>query len=144
MGLTSLPLSLRNSIFVILQPGVVVGLVPYLLVRSSFADTFAHGFLPHHYIGMLLLVFGASVLLHCVIRFALDGRGTLSPIDPTIQLVTSGLYRYSRNPMYVGVMLILIGEVVFLQSADLLLYSVVIFILFSLFIRYHEEPRTRL
>lgn len=143
MDLRSLPLALRNLIFVILQPGIVAGLAPYFIAGSSLENTFANDFLLHHFVGLLLFLFGASILLHCVTRFAIDGHGTLSPADPTIRLVTSGLYKYSRNPMYVGVMLILIGEVVFIQSAELLLYVVAICVLFSLFIKYHEEPRLR-
>lgn len=82
-------------------------------------------------------------MFHCIVRFAIDGLGTLSPADPTKRLVTFGLYRFSRNPMYVGVMMILLGEVVFTQSAYLLFYSIGIFVLFNLFIVYREEPRLK-
>lgn len=78
-----------------------------------------------------------------VMSFAVKGQGTLSPADPTKRLVTTGLYRFSRNPMYVGVMMILIGEAAFFQSTDLWVYSLVVFIAFNTFILFFEEPRLR-
>jgi protein-S-isoprenylcysteine O-methyltransferase Ste14 len=65
----------------------------------------------------------------------------LSPADPTKKLVISGLYKFSRNPMYIGVMLILVGECAFFSSISLLIYSTFVFIAFNLFILFHEEPR---
>lgn len=134
-------LVLRNLIFVVLQPGVVAGLVPYLIVRDGFWDGLANGLLFHHYIGVVIFLVGFCLLLHCVRRFVLEGLGTISPADPTKRLVVSGLYRYSRNPMYVGVMAMLLGEVVFSQSAGLLVYAMLVFVMFYLFIVYREEPR---
>jgi len=79
----------------------------------------------------------------CIYEFAVFGKGTLSPLDPTKRLVVRGLYRYSRNPMYVGVMLMLIGEAIFAASIPLLIYLVLVFIGFNLFILLHEEPRLK-
>src|SRR5687768_254460 len=81
------------------------------------------------------------ILFHCIYMLAKIGRGTLSPADPTKKLVITGLYRYSRNPMYVGVILILFGEAVIMQSIVLGIYLLLIFLLFNLFIIFHEEPR---
>jgi protein-S-isoprenylcysteine O-methyltransferase Ste14 len=92
---------------------------------------------------MIVFAFGLIITLRCILQFALEGKGTLSPIDPTKRLVVRGLYRYSRNPMYVGVMMILIGEAIVTQSATLWIYLAIIFIAFQLFIMLHEEPRLR-
>ena len=79
-------------------------------------------------------------MFDCIIRFAVEGRGTLSPADPTKKLVISGLYKFSRNPMYVGVMMIIIGEAIFFRSTSLWIYSLFIFIAFNLFVMFIEEP----
>ena len=82
-------------------------------------------------------------MLHCIVNFAIKGRGTLSPADPTKRLVINGLYKYSRNPMYIGVILILVGESIFSRSQSLWIYSLIIFIAFNVFIVGFEEPRLR-
>ncbi len=89
------------------------------------------------------MILGFLILMSCILRFATEGKGTISPIDPTKNLVAKGLYRYSRNPMYVGVMLLLLGEAVFWQSLFLAGYAAVVFIGFNLFIIIHEEPRLK-
>ncbi len=133
MNLTQPPIALRNFIFVVLQPGLVAGLLPFMIAKRHFKNAFTNSFLLLHYVGLLMFLAGAFIMLHCVVRFAIDGLGTLSPADPTKRLVISGLYKFSRNPMYVGVMLILFGEGVFTQSAYL----------FNLFIVNKEEPRLK-
>lgn len=143
MNATRLPLALRNFIFVVLQPGIVAGLLPFMIAKSSFKSMFTNSLLLHHYVGLLTFLAGVFIMLHCVVRFAIDGLGTLSPADPTKRLVISGLYKFSRNPMYVGVILILLGEVAFTLSANLFFYSIGIFVLFNLFVAYREEPRLK-
>ena len=138
-----LSLLLRNLLFTILQPGVVTGLIPYLLLRNSGKTFFPEHWTIWHFIGAILMITGFSLLIYCVLKFATEGKGTISPIDPTKKLVAKGLYRYSRNPMYVGAMTLLAGEAVFWQSLALAIYAVVVFVAFNLFIVLHEEPRLR-
>ncbi len=125
----------------IVHPGVVAGLIPYLILGNSFTKVFAGNFILQHYIGLVIFAAGLVVMLDCIIRFAIFGKGTLSPADPTKKLVVSGYYRYSRNPMYLGVLLILAGEAVFFKSAYLSIYFLLIVLAFNLFIRFFEEPR---
>ena len=139
----SLSLILRNVLFTLLQPGIVAGFVPYLLVRNKLPYLTSHPFQFLQYVGIVIGFLGILIMTHCIIRFATHGQGTLSPADPTKRLVISGLYHYSRNPMYVGVMLILIGEAVFCQSVSLWVYCAVIFTAFQLFIVFWEEPRLK-
>lgn len=141
MNLTQPPLALRNFIFIVLQPGIVAGLLPFMIAKSHFKSAFTNSLLLHLYYGLLMFLAGTFIKLHCVVRFAIDGLGTFSPAVPTKRLVTSGLYRFSRNPMYVGVMPILLGEIVFTQSAYLFFYSIGAFVLFNVFIVNKEEPR---
>lgn len=136
-------LVIRNLIFTVLQPGVVAGLVPWYLAKDKFREAFNASFQLYHYGGALLFLIGFAILLHCIYRFIVEGLGTISPADPTTRLVVKGLYRFSRNPMYVGVMMMLIGEATFTASSNLWIYSGCIFLAFHLFILLVEEPRLR-
>src|SRR5688500_4616230 len=138
-----LSLLFRNLLFTILQPGVVVVLLPYLLLTWRGYEFVPRTFSTTHLAGAALIVAGVLIMATCILRFVTEGKGTISPIDPTKKLIVRGLYRYSRNPMYVGAMLILIGETIFWWSAALALYAAVVFIAFNVFIILHEEPRLR-
>ena len=133
-------LILRNLFFTILQPGIVVGLIPYLILQNSNLVDYKLNTL-YDYIGLLFFIIGFIIVLVCIFHFATLGNGTLSPVDPTKKLVIKGLYKLTRNPMYVGVIFLLIGEVVFTKSINLLFYTLFVFIGFHLFIKYIEEPR---
>lgn len=132
-------LLIRNLFFTIIHPGVVAGVIPAILLGSRLKLPVA--LLPHHYLGITGFLAGFIITADCIIRFARTGKGTLSPADPTKKLVVKGLYKYSRNPMYVGVMLMLISEAAFFESATLWMYAGVVFLAFNLFIRFVEEPR---
>ncbi len=136
-------LFIRNLFFTILQPGFVAGLIPYWIVHKKLNVLFSTPFEAYHYAGIFIFFVGWCIILYCIYRFAVEGHGTLSPADPTKNLVVKGIYQYSRNPMYIGVMLALLGEVIFSMSLSLLIYSAVIFIIFNLFIIFVEEPRLR-
>jgi len=137
-------LFLRNLLFTILQPGVAAVLVPYLLLSNTGRTFFPEVWTVWNFVGAGFMLAGASVVMICIVRFATEGRGTLSPLDPTKKLVVHGLYRYSRNPMYIGVTVLLIGEALFWTSWAVAAYAAaILFLGFNLFIRLHEEPRLR-
>lgn len=136
-------LVLRNLLFTILQPGMVAGVVPYWLANTQFQNVLRSAFRLPQYIGIVVFTLGLIILFHCIFRFIVEGKGTISPADPTKHLVIKGLYKFSRNPMYVGVMMILIGETIFCSSPSLLIYSILILTAFNLFITYREEPRLK-
>jgi len=138
-----LSLLLRNLFFTLLQPGIVAGLVPYWILRGKAKHILAQPLHWQQYTGALVCLVGFMVMLSCIINFAVKGRGTLSPADPTKHLVISGLYKHSRNPMYIGVTLILVGEAIFFKSAALWKYVAVVFATFYAFILLHEEPRLK-
>ncbi len=138
-----LSLLLRNFLFTILQPGVVTVLIPFLILYYSRTELLPERWTALNVAGAVVMVAGTCILLNCVLRFATEGKGTISPIDPTKKLVIRGLYKYSRNPMYVGVMFIMIGEAVFIWSLALAIYAAIVFAAFNLFIVLHEEPRCR-
>ena len=134
-------LILRNLFFTILQPGLVAGLIPVWILGRKANNLFNKPWQLYQFSGFLVFVGGFLIMLICIISFAVKGRGTLSPADPTKKLVVTGLYRYSRNPMYIGVVMILTGEAIFFQSVSLWIYLLLVNIGFNIFILLHEEPR---
>src|SRR5215467_1285386 len=133
---------LRSVFFTILPPGTVTILIPYWLVSSRGATVSASQS-PFRYLGLPLILIGAAGLLWCIWNFFSSGRGTISPIDPPKHLVVRGLYRYVRNPMYVAVVTVLLGEAIFFMSSPVLIEAVVFFVLANLFILLYEEPTLR-
>ena len=131
-------LLLRSIFFTLLQPGMVVVLIPYWLISSRGAGFSARQ--PLRYAGLPLIVIGSAGLLWCIWNFFAAGRGTISPIDPPKHLVVKGLYRYVRNPMYVSVVSILLGEAIVFWSFEILTEVVSVFVITHLFIVFYEEP----
>ncbi len=134
-------LALRSLLWIILLPGVVAGYVPWRffgLFRAhiEWSD-------PLDLAGLGCVACGVLLLAACTFEFARTGRGTLSPVDPPRDLVVRGLYRYVRNPMYLAVTLILLGEAAILHSADLVIYWACFFIAANLFVIGYEEPYLR-
>ena len=113
-------------------PAVVAFLVPWLL-----RPTPAH----FHAIALPIIALGTCLLLWCVRDFYVAGRGTLAPWAPPEHLVTVGLYRVSRNPMYVAVCIILVGFAVGYHAVGLWIYAAVVALAFHLRVVTYEEPR---
>ena len=131
-------LFLKNLLFTLLLPGTVAVYLPLLIVRpgtmkGALGTTVA----------LFLFAVGGSIYAWCVWDFATFGRGTPAPIDAPKKLVVRGLYRYSRNPMYVGVLTVILGWTVLFGSGWLALYLAVVATVFHLFILLYEEPHLR-
>lgn len=90
---------------------------------------------------VLLVVIGLAPLFDSIVRFVVKGRGTLMPAVPTERLVVSGLYRYVRNPMYIGVITTLAGEAFLFQSRHMLEYALIVWAIMHSFVCLYEEPR---
>jgi len=131
---------LRTLLFTILVPGTVTVLVPYLLLSSASSPA-SLGSL--QLAGLLPLLLGVAAYLWSAASFALVGKGTPAPVDPPKELVVAGPYRYVRNPMYLGVVLVLLGEALIWASPTLLRYAALILLAFHLFVVYYEEPNLR-
>ena len=71
------------------------------------------------------------------------GLGTPAPIAPTRFLVTTALHRRVRNPMYIGVALVILGEAALFRSLHLVLYAAVMLGTAHLFVIFYEEPTLR-
>jgi protein-S-isoprenylcysteine O-methyltransferase Ste14 len=137
-----LVLFLRSLFWTVLVPGAVTLYIPYLIVTRWSPTTIAHWTVAQ-LLSLILIVPGAAILLHCIWSFAVIGRGTLSPLDAPRHLVVEGLYRYLRNPMYLGVLMILFGEALLFESVVLVAYAVGWFMLINLVIVLYEEPALR-
>ncbi len=133
---------LGSALFFALAPGTVAGLVPWWLSRWRFESS-AIGWLPLRAMGGLLIAAGSAVLLDSFARFALKGLGTPAPVFPTRHLVITGLYRYVRNPMYVAVAAIIVGQGLLLGNARVLEYGALVCLGFHLFVVVYEEPTLR-
>lgn len=112
-------------------PGMVAFLIPWLLRPQPAL---------FHRVGLVPLGVGTFLLLWCVRDFYVAGRGSLAPWSPPKHLVIVGLYRYTRNPMYVAVAIILLGWALSFHSRALVLYTVCVTIAFQLRVIWGEEP----
>jgi protein-S-isoprenylcysteine O-methyltransferase Ste14 len=130
---------LKTLIFTILVPGTVTVCIPYWILSWQPARPP----LPlgvFRYFGVVPILIGAAIYFWCAWDFAFTGRGTPAPVDPPKELVVRGLYRCVRNPMYIGVVLALLGEAMLFESARLFEYTGWAFLLFFLVVILYEEP----
>jgi protein-S-isoprenylcysteine O-methyltransferase Ste14 len=130
---------LGSFLFFWIAPATVGGWVPWYLTRWRFAQPLFDG-ASSRWLGAALAVAGAAVVIECFARFALKGLGTPAPVAPTQHLVVSGLYRYVRNPMYVGVVSAIVGQSLWFGSVTLLYYGAAVWAGFHLFVLLYEEP----
>jgi protein-S-isoprenylcysteine O-methyltransferase Ste14 len=130
--------ALGAILFFLVAPGMVAGYVPYRLTRWQTASSLS---LPFRIAGIALAVVGLVSLVECFARFVLQGRGTPAPVAPPTILVVSGPYRYVRNPMYVAVVAIILGQAALLGSTRLVAYAAVIWVVFHCWVIGYEEPR---
>jgi protein-S-isoprenylcysteine O-methyltransferase Ste14 len=130
---------LRSLVFTFVLPGTVAVYLPWLILRDA---TLAEAS-PLRWLGLVPLAIGVAIYVWCVCDFATEGRGTPAPIDPPQELVQRGLYRHTRNPMYVGVLAVLAGEAWLFASPALALYAAAVATGFHLFVRGYEEPTLR-
>jgi protein-S-isoprenylcysteine O-methyltransferase Ste14 len=126
-------LFLRALVSFLALPGIVAFVVPAWLASARAGR-------PGHFIGVAPFAAGAALLMSCVREFYVAGKGTLAPWDPPRRLVVSGPYQVSRNPMYIGVSLILIGWAVGLGLPSLWYYAAVVMVAFHLRVVLGEEP----
>jgi protein-S-isoprenylcysteine O-methyltransferase Ste14 len=127
-----------SLLFLVVAPGVVAGLVPWLLTGWEFEAV--SYWLPLRVVGVVLLAAGLVVLLEAFTRFVREGLGTPAPVAPTEHLVVGGLYHYVRNPMYIAVASIVVGQALLLGQPILLPYAALFGLAVWAFVRWYEEP----
>ncbi len=130
---------LKLAAFTLVVPGTVTLWLPLYLYPAQlrFNSAAMNGLA---LLAIVLIVLGAVGYFWCAWDFAFAGRGTPAPIDPPKVLVARGLYRFVRNPMYISVLLVLVGESLLFRSLALLRYAVFWFAIVYLFVVLYEEP----
>jgi protein-S-isoprenylcysteine O-methyltransferase Ste14 len=134
-------LALRSLLWTLLLPGFFAGYVPWRFFGLGQTRVDVHS--AAQVLGLLCMGSGAVLLTVCILEFARTGRGTLSPLDPPRHLVVRGLYRYVRNPMYLSVTAIVLGETLVSRSRALGVYWALWFLAVNLFVIGYEEPTLR-
>lgn len=126
----------KSLLYLIIEAGLFAFYVPLALLRSGprLETRFAA------WLAIPLWVIGGLIVLWSFWAFTFMGRGTPLPLDPPKELVAGGPYRYVRNPIYVGVLLIFFGHFLWFGYWSLLIYTILAFIGVHLFILLYEEP----
>jgi protein-S-isoprenylcysteine O-methyltransferase Ste14 len=131
-------LAFKTVFLLIVMPGITLLYIPLKIVSSPVNIEFQLYLV--RYAAFFLWGLGAIISSWCVWDFYSKGEGTPAPIDPPKNLVISGLYSYVRNPMYTGILSILLGHIIWFESLALMVYFAVLFGIFHLFVLYYEEP----
>lgn len=128
--------ALGSAFFLLVAPGVVAGLVPWTITgwRVETDATLVR------VAGVLLIAIGAGFLLHAFARFVMEGIGTPAPVAPPERLVVGGGYRYVRNPMYLALEAIIVGQALFFGQPALLAWAAGFGVAVFTFVRLYEEP----
>jgi protein-S-isoprenylcysteine O-methyltransferase Ste14 len=127
----------NTLIFTIIVPGTIAGYIPWRLhgVSPATSDTGLR------VLAILLITAGAAIYLHTAFwGFAVHGRGTPAPVAPTKKLVVEGLHGYVRNPMYIGVATIVLGQAVLFRSWHIVEYLACVLVIAHFFVLFYEEP----
>ena len=130
---------LGSALFFMIAPCVLAGLIPWWITRWQFRPAF-FGLEWTRVVGVMLILAGVAGLVDSFSRFALQGLGTPAPIAPTRKLVVTGLYRYVRNPMYVAVIAVILGQAVLFGDVRLIGYGALFWLACHLFVVAYEEP----
>ncbi|MBN1529494.1 MAG: isoprenylcysteine carboxylmethyltransferase family protein [Thermoleophilaceae bacterium] len=125
-----------SALFLVAAPGTAAVLVPWLLTGFESEDPW----IGLRLAGWVLIAAGAAVVLHAFWRFVAEGLGTPAPPAAPQRLVVGGIYRHVRNPMYVAVLAVILGEALVLGRPVLLAYAAALWAVFAAFVRFYEEP----
>jgi protein-S-isoprenylcysteine O-methyltransferase Ste14 len=131
-----------SAVFFLVGPGVFVGLIPWLLTGWQVREPVPY-WAPMRVLGVILLVAGLIVLIQAFARFVVEGLGTPVPVAAPERLVVGGVYRNVRNPMYVALLAVIVGQALLLGQLGLLLYAAGIWLIAAAFVRFYEEPALR-
>ena len=132
------PAAWGSALFFLIAPGVVAGVVPWAVTRyTDWAE------LPIALFGLVIIALGLAALVACFVQFVLEGRGTPAPVAPTEKLVVGGLYRWVRNPMYLAVGMIIIGQAVAFASVGVLVWFGLFAVAVVSFVTAYEQPTLR-
>src|SRR6201987_3816789 len=120
---------LGSALFFVVAPCVLAGLIPWSMTHWEFRPAF-FGLEGARSVGVLLILVGLPGLVDSFARFALQGLGTPAPVAPPKNLVVTGLYRHVRNPMYVSVVAVVLGQALLLGDWRLIVYGALWWLVF--------------
>ena len=126
-----------SAVFFLVAPVVVAGLIPWWLTHWQVRQEWPPAV---RIAGLVLVVVGAVVLVQAFARFVVEGLGTPAPIAPTQHLVVGGLYRHVRNPMYLAVLAVILGQAIWFGDPVVIGYAAVIWLAVAGFVLGYEEP----
>ena len=126
--------AIGSVVFFVLAPGTMAGLIPWLITGW---ESDAPGWL--RIAGVAVILVGLTPLIAAFAAFTRAG-GTPSPTAPTQRLVIAGFNKYVRNPMYIGVLLTIVGQALLFGSLALIWYAVAFWLVTASFVRFYEEP----
>jgi protein-S-isoprenylcysteine O-methyltransferase Ste14 len=132
--------ALGTLVFFVAAPGTIAGLVPWLITGWGGSPP---GWDAVDLLAVLVGLAGLAMVVACFVRFVREGRGTPAPVAPTEELVVSGLYRYVRNPMYVGVGLAIAAQCLAFRSLGLVVWLALFTVAVTLFVVGYEQPTLR-
>ncbi|MBV8423943.1 MAG: isoprenylcysteine carboxylmethyltransferase family protein [Candidatus Eremiobacteraeota bacterium] len=130
---------LGSALFFVVAPAMLAGVIPWSITHWEFRPPFLAAEATR-VAGLALVVAGVPGLLDSFTRFALQGLGTPAPIAPPRNLVVSGLYRYVRNPIYVAVVAVILGQALLFADWGLLGYGALLWLFFHIVVVAIEEP----
>jgi len=130
---------LGSALFFVLVPLMLAALVPWWITQWEFQRAF-FGVELTRVLGGVLIIAGVPGLVDSFARFALEGVGTPAPVAPTQKLIVTGLYRYVRNPMYIAVVAVILGQALLLGDERLLSYGALFWLACHVFVVTYEEP----
>jgi protein-S-isoprenylcysteine O-methyltransferase Ste14 len=124
--------------FFVVAPGTVVGLIPWLITRWEITGS-TPMWRVAQVLGVLLIVAGLIPPVNAFVQFVKAG-GTPMPMAPTQRLVVTGFNRYVRNPMYLGLLVAILGQALLFGSWALVVYAAIVCSAFASFVHWYEEP----
>jgi protein-S-isoprenylcysteine O-methyltransferase Ste14 len=130
---------LGSALFFVVAPVMLAGVIPWSITHWEFQPPFLAAEATR-LAGLAFIIAGVPGLLDSFARFALEGLGTPAPIAPPRNLVVSGLYRYVRNPIYVAVVAVILGQAVLFADRHLLGYGALLWLFFHVWVVIIEEP----
>jgi len=128
-------INVLKQIFSFILPITVLVIVP-LWIENNWTINIGFSL----FAGSIVVLVGLMIMIVCISSFIRIGRGSLAPWSPTKKLVVKGLYQYVRNPMILGVLIVLLGEALALKSQNILIWAASFFVINTIYFIVYEEP----
>ncbi len=132
--------AIGSALFFLAGPCVLTGIIPWWLTGWEPRPAF-FGLELTRAIGVPLILISVPVLVSSFARFVLDGLGTPVIVAPPQKLVVTGLYRYVRNPMYVAIIAIILGQALLFGDKRLIVFAALFWLACHIFVTGYEEKR---